>query len=278
MGMGDWTQAQKAYEQGVALGDTACFARLGMLWNHLGHAERTLAAWDEFEQRLGRPLDRFSAWERTGERELLWQVRGQALRARGDSAGAISALKEAVRLERDPGALVLAEYVRACLEGGRPDDGAETAARLSAATGVSVREWRDLLPFYAQAWKRGARGHAYGFFAEYAERFPDDAVNLNYMAWLLATAPPDGLDHARKDEWPAVAVRWAELALEKGDRNQYGIWNVLAAARANAGDSTGAVAAAEKARDLARKKNNDDVAAEIEKRIATYRLGLAWRE
>ncbi len=275
---GEWEQAQKAYEQGVALGDKACFLRQGMVWNYLGHPERTAGAWKEFERRAGRSLEQFSEWERPQERELHWRVRGQVLRAQGNYAAAIAALKEAVRWEADSGAYVLAEYLRACHEAGRPEEGLEVAERMAAATGVRVREWRDLFPFYAQMWKMGARGFAYGYFADYATRFPEDAANLNYLAWLLSTPPPDGLAHARMEEWPRAAVRWAEQALKAGGESQAGVWNVLAAARANAGDSAGAVRAAEQARDLAREKGDDALAAELEKRILTYRMGLAWRE
>ncbi|NCA83235.1 MAG: hypothetical protein EOM72_10910 [Opitutae bacterium] len=278
MALGEWAEAMKAFEQGVARGDKACFLRLGMVWNHLGHAERTAAAWDEFEKQSGRPLAQFAAWERPQERELLWRVRGQALRAQGDLGGAIAALKEAVRWEADSGAFVLAEYLRACHEGGRPEEGAEAAERMAEATGIRVREWRDLFPCYAQMWKMGARGCAYVYFADYAARFPEDAVNLNYLAWLLATAPPDRLDHARMDEWPQAAVRWAEQALASSDAPPAGVWQVLAAARANAGDSSGAVRAAEQARDLAQEKGDKDVVAQLERQIMAYRMGLAWRE
>ena len=278
MAMGDWTKAMAAFEQGVTLDDKACFARLCMVWNQLGHTERTADAWDKFEKQLGRPLVQFAEWERPQERELLWRVRGQALRAQGDYDGAIQALKEAVRWEADPGAFVLAEYVRVCHEGGRPEEGAAVADIMAEATGIRVREWRDLFPCYAQMWKMGARGYAYVYFADYAARFPEDAVNLNYMAWLLATAAPDGLDHARKDEWPPAALRWAEHVRESCEKPQAGVWQVVAAARANAGDSTGAVAAAEQARDLAKAKGEDALVAEIEKQIMVYRMGLAWRE
>lgn len=278
MAMGEWAEAMKAFEQGVALGDKACFLRLGMVWNHLGHAERTAAAWDDFEKKSGRPLGQFAAWERPQERELFWRVRGQALRAQGDLGGALAALKEAVRWEADAGALVLAEYLRVCHEGGRPAEGAAVAERMAAATGIRVREWKDLFPCYAEMWKMGARGYAYAYFADYAARFPEDAVNLNYLAWLLATAPPDRLDHARMDEWPQAAVRWAEQALASSDAPPAGVWQVLAAARANAGDSSGAVRAAEQARDLAQEKGDKDVVAQLERQIMAYRMGLAWRE
>ena len=275
---GRWAEALATYERGVEMGDKYCLMRLMMVWNYLGHMERTLKEWDAYSNGLNLPLEQFAEWERPLEKVLLWRVRGQSLLARGDHAGAIAAFKEAVRWEKDPGAFVLGEYLRACHEGGRPEDGAETAERLAAATGVRVREWKDLLPIYVQIWKMGARGYAYAFFAEFAERVPDDAVNLNYVAWLLATAPPDGLDHARMDEWPAAAVRWAERAMEEGDGTRAGVWNVLAAARANAGDFSGAVQAAEKARELALAINDEDLATALDKRILNYRMGLAWRE
>ena len=278
LALGQWQQALDAYDRGLALGAKSCLARWGMLQINLGHPERAAEAWDEFEKTWDQPVLRFPDWERAEERELAWRVRGQILLARRDYAGAIEALGEAVRWETDDGAFGLAEHLRACLEAGRPDDGAETAGRLARATGVSVREWRDLFPFYAQAWKNGARGYAYAFFAEYAERHPDDAVNLNYMARLLATAIPDGLDHAREEEWPAAALRWAELAMAGDEKPPLGVWETLAAARAATGDSAGAVQAAEQALLLAKAQNDETLVSAIEKHIATYRLGLARRE
>jgi len=278
LALGQWNQALEAYDRGVALGSKACLSRWGMLQINLGHPERAAEAWDRFEETWNQPVLSFPDWERAEERELAWRVRGQILLARGDVAGACAALGEAVRWETDDGAFGLAEHLRACLEAGRPDDGAETAGRLARATGVSVREWRDLFPFYAQAWKNGARGYAYAFFAEYAERHPDDAVNLNYMARLLATALPDGLGHARQSEWSAAALRWVERAMQADPKPPLGVWETLAAARAANGDSAGAVQAAETARDLAREAGEEALVAEIEKRIAAYRMGLAWQE
>lgn len=278
MATGEWAKAIAAFEQGAELGDKACFARLGMVMNHLGHARQTAAAWAEFEQMHGQPLTQFAFWERPVERELLWRVRGQALRAVGDYPGAIAALAEAVRWEPDPGALVVAEFLRACHEGGHPEEGAAAAERMAQATGIRVREWRDLFPCYVEIWKMGARGHAYGYFADFAARFPENGIELNYMAWLLATAEPDGLDHARKEEWPQAALNWANRALELSKEPPAGVWHVLAAARANAGDFSGAVRAAETALDLARKQKEDLLAEMLEKQILGYRMGLSWRE
>ena len=275
---GRWAEAIATYERGVEMGDKYCLIRLMMVWNYLGHMDRSLKEWDAYSNSLNLPLEQFDEWERPLERVLLWRVRGQMLLSQGDFDGAMAAFKEAVRWESDSGAFVLAEYLRACHEGGRAEEGAETAKRMAVATGIRVREWRDLLPIYVQMWKMGARGYAYVYFVNYAERFPDDAVNLNYMAWLLATAPPDGLDHARMDEWPKAATKWAQQALESSSDTPAGVWQVLAAARANAGDSSGAVCAAEKARDLAEEQSDDALVEQIEKQILTYRMGLAWRE
>ena len=279
MTLGEWGEAMKAFEQGASLGDKACFLRLGMVWNHLGQTERTAAAWADFEKQLGRPLEQFAAWERPQERELFWRVRGQVLRAQGDLGGALAALKEAVRWEPDSGAFVLAEYLRVCHEGGRPEEGAEVAERMAGATGIYIREWCDLLPCYVEMWKMGARGYAYVYFADYAARFPEDADALHKMAWLLATAKPSGLTYARMAEWPQAAVRWAEgAAMQPDNRLAVETQDALGAARAYAGDFSGAGRAAEKARDLAREKGEDAVAAQIDKRILTYRTGLPWRE
>jgi tetratricopeptide (TPR) repeat protein len=278
MALGEWGEAQKVFEHGVALGNKACFLKLGMLLSQLGQTERTAGILDKLEKKTGRPLGQIVEWERPQDRELFWRLQGQVLLARGNHEGAIAALKEAVHWEADSGAFVLAEYLRACHEGGRPEEGAEVAARLAEATGICVREWRNLFPCYAEIWKKGARGYAYVYFADYAQRHPEDGVILNYMAWLLATATPDRLEHARMGEWPQAAVRWAELALESDKETPAGVWQVLAAARANAGDSSGAVRAAEKARDMAREEEDEDLVAQLEKQIITFRMGLAWRE
>ena len=199
------------------------------------------------------------------------------MRAQGDYAGAIVALKNAVELEPDPAAFVVAEFLRTCHEAGRPEAGAEAAARLKAAKGLEIRDWRDLLPRYLQFWQEGGRGLAFGYFTEYARRHPDDGMALNNMAWLMATAEPDGLDHARMEEWPTTAVAWAEAAIELGGEEFAGAWDTLAAARANAGDFEGAVAAAERAMDLAKRSGEWALADKVQGRLDGYRSGRPWR-
>ena len=278
MAGGAWDLALAAYEKGVALRDRNCFVRQCMVWNQLGYPERTAQAWPEFEKQLGHSLLLFAHWERGVERELFWRVHGQALLAQRDYPAAIAALQEACQWEPDPQGFAVVEFIRACHEGGQPTRAAAAVTRMAAAGGLRVHEWKDLLPFHTEIWKTGARGYAYRFFADFAERFPDDSIPLAYLAWLLATAAPDGLDHAHHDEWPQTARRWAEQALEKTPDPTTEIWLTVAAARANAGHFSDAVPAAEKALAMANENRDTELAEVIAKQIMNYRLGLAWRE
>ncbi|HQM24241.1 MAG TPA: hypothetical protein PK572_11520, partial [Kiritimatiellia bacterium] len=124
----------------------------------------------------------------------------------------------------------------------------------------------------------GGRGLAFVFFEECARRFPNDGLALNNMAWLLATAEPDGLRHERMAEWPATALVWAERALAQGGSDMPGAWDTLAAARANAGDFAGAVAAVERARELAKQAGEWTLDVQLQARLAEYRAGRPWRE
>ena len=98
------------------------------------------------------------------------------------------------------------------------------------------------------------------------------------MAWVVATAEPDGLNHARQDEWPATALAWAERARELGGAQIAGVWDTLAAARANTGDFAGAVAAATQAKALAQQAGEWILASEIQERLDAYGTGRPWRE
>ena len=127
-------------------------------------------------------------------------------------------------------------------------------------------------------WQQGGRGYAFIGFRQFAERRPEDGMALNNMAWLLATAEPDGLRHARQDEWPATALAWAERARELGGNELPGVWDTVAAARANAGDFEGAVTAARQGLDLARRSGEGALAAKIQTHLDGYRAGDPWRE
>jgi len=274
----NWAKASEAYEKGSGFYDTHSFLRLCMIWNCCGFPDLTDDAWPRFERGLGMTLLEAVKDKRDLERIFIWRLRGQCMQARGDLAGAVGAFKEAVDLEEDPTAFVVAEYLRASHEAGRTHESAQVAERMTKAAGKPRRTWGDMFSAYAQRRRDGARGYAYGYFLEYAKRYPDDAVAFNNMAWLLATAMPVDIGHARQEEWPAKAVEWAERAIALDGGKAAKAWDTLAAARANAGDFAGAIEAASKGAALARKGGGILLVNEIEGRLAAYRAGKPWRE
>lgn len=276
----DWAKAAEAYEMGSSFWEPHCFLRLCMIWNCCGFPELTDDAWPRFEKGLGMTVLEAVADERPIERIFAWRLRGQCMQARGDLRGALAAFKEAATLEGEPSAFVVAEYLRTCHEAGQFGDEAQAvAARMTQVAGEDRGTWDSLFPCYAQIWRDGARGYAYGYFLEYAKRRPDDAVGFNNMAWLLATSKPMEIGHAREEEWPAKAVEWAERAVESdAGKNAAMAWDTLGTARANAGDFAGAIEAASQALALARKEGGVAMAAQIEARLAGYRAGKPWRE
>lgn len=275
---GDWQKAEEAYAKGTMLNSKSCVGRLCQLRVWYGQAGSAGQIWQAYETTAGMRLLDFNPREGVEDRRILWNVRGAILRAAGDYTGAIDALTKAVELQPDPAAFIVAELLRTCFEAGRPEAGALARARLQAATGLEIREWRDLLPRYLQFWYQGGRGLAFEFFSEHARRHPEDGLALNNMAWLIATAEPDGLNHARQDEWPATALAWAERARELGGAELSGVWDTLAAARANTGDFEGAISAATQAMEQAHQAGEWVLANEIQRRLDGYRAGQPWRE
>ena len=137
---------------------------------------------------------------------------------------------------------------------------------------------QEMLRRFLSRWQQGARGYAFPCFLDYARRRPEDGMALNNMAWLLATAQPDGLVHARMEQWPATALKWAEKALNSGGERVPGAWDTLAAARANAGDFEGALAAVDRALALAANAGDPALAGKMRARREEYRAGRPWRE
>ena len=156
----------------------------------------------------------------------------------------------------------------------------EEAGAFAQEIGLGPAElWRaQMLRRFMERWQGGARGYAFECFAAYARRMPQDGMALNNMAWLVATAKPDGLRHVRMEEWPAAAVVWAQQAIENGGRNIAAVWGTLAAARANADDFTGAQAAAKQALALATAAGNMSAINRLQAQLAEYQAGRPWRE
>jgi hypothetical protein len=172
----------------------------------------------------------------------------------------------------------LTEMLVAYWVAGREAEAAEVAKELDSICGGGAGSTEKMLGRFLSRWQQGARGYAFICFRDYAKRLPQDGVALNNMAWLVATAKPDGLDHAGMDEWPATALAWAEQAKELSGGKVPGVWDTLSAARANAGDFDGAIAAAERALALAAESGDPALAAKLRTRLERYRAGAPWRE
>jgi Flp pilus assembly protein TadD len=100
----------------------------------------------------------------------------------------------------------------------------------------------------------------------------NSTVALNNLAWLLATAPQASLRNGGE------AVRLAERACQLTQYKEAFLIGTLAAAYAEAGRFNDAVAAAQKARDLALAHGQKDLAARNEKLLALYQSGRAYHQ
>ena len=99
---------------------------------------------------------------------------------------------------------------------------------------------------------------------------PQQPEPLRHKAWLLATSLDDSVRDGRK------AVQCAELALQLSSRKQPEYWDTLAAAQAEAGNFTKAVASAEEALELARSTRADDLIAGIQQRLELFQSGTPY--
>lgn len=101
---------------------------------------------------------------------------------------------------------------------------------------------------------------------------PEDSVALNNLAWILATSSdPSMRDGAR-------AVTLAVKAVQTSGGRDPTFVRTLAAARAEAGQFTEAVAIAEAAKALATTQNKPELTSRLEDEITLYRARLALRE
>ncbi len=99
---------------------------------------------------------------------------------------------------------------------------------------------------------------------------PDMPAALNNAAWLLATAADDSLRNGPE------AVRLAERACQLTQNKERVIVGTLAAAYAEAGRFDEAVAAAQKAINLAKAAGDEAFASTNQQMLQLYRSGKAW--
>jgi tetratricopeptide (TPR) repeat protein len=118
----------------------------------------------------------------------------------------------------------------------------------------------------------GRLPEAVGHWEQALRLKPDYAEAENNLAWLLATlAPTDGGD-------PVRAVTLAERACQLTNNRLAPYLDTLAAAYAAVGRFNDAIAAAQKAIELARSARQPQVLKEIELHLELYRAGRPYRE
>jgi spermidine synthase len=136
-------------------------------------------------------------------------------------------------------------------------------------------EPEDAMGYLTLAQVRRAQGATRLALEQYQrvdELQPDRPGVLNEMAWLRAVTPDAGL----RD--PAAAVRLATRAALLTDRTDPNILDTLAAALAAAGRFDDAERTAGEAIGLARRGNDESLAADIAQRLAGYQLGRPFLE
>jgi Flp pilus assembly protein TadD len=118
----------------------------------------------------------------------------------------------------------------------------------------------------------GRLAEAKGEFLAALRIAPDEPNLRNSLAWLLATCPVDSLRNG------AEAVAQARRAVALSRRQNAGTLDTLAAAYAEAGRFSDAVATAREALKLAAGQDGPELAASIRGRIALYAAGKPYRE
>lgn len=137
-----------------------------------------------------------------------------------------------------------------------------------------------LNPFYTSVYEN--MGEAYGadgqlakaakWFLKALDQKPDDVALLNKAGWILATAvDPEARNGAR-------AVELGRHAVALTERRDASSLDTLAVAYAEAGRFADAIIAGESALALARTNGDQRYPAELERRLAVYRAGKAFRQ
>jgi len=181
---------------------------------------------------------------------------------------AIGHLEEAVRLRPDyaDGYFNLGSVL---FQQGRIDEAVAQWQKVLAIRPTDAEVHRNI----ANALRK--QGDVRGAIVEYEEALnitPEDSVGLNNLAWILATSS----DASVRDG--ARSVSLAVKAVQASGGKEPSFIRTLAAARAEAGRFTEAVATAETAKALASAQRKGELASRLEQEIARYRAGIALRE
>ena len=192
---------------------------------------------------------------------------GSALANMGRVQEAVGYFEQALKLKPDYA------DVRRNLDEARADAAkAQATIRQCEAAVEQNPDSAEVLSQLANALMNAGRGsEAIGPFERAVALNPKDAGAHNSLAWLLATKVRGGEGN------PAKAVSLAKRACELTGNNSAGCLDTLAVAHAAAGQFPEAIAAAEKAIQLATAAGQVPLASRIEGRLESYRAGRAVR-
>jgi tetratricopeptide (TPR) repeat protein len=159
--------------------------------------------------------------------------------------------------------------------------GVSLAAQGKVVEGIeSLERAVKLRPDFAEAHRnlgeayamQGRLGEAADHYLQALRILPDDVRLLNRAAWILATSPDDRVrDGAR-------ALVFSQRAVALTGRNDAASLDTLAAAMAEVGDFTGALATVRSAQALAVARGDAELANQLAIRAAQYGRGLQFRE
>jgi tetratricopeptide (TPR) repeat protein len=215
----------------------------GADWARIGNAERAIASYNEA---LAVSPTMFEANYNLGH--MLFD--------RGDVPAAIEHWEQA--RATDPSfAPVWFNLSLAYDKAGRRDRAIE---RLTEAVRLDPGATRYHVGLAEMLFAAGDLGRARGEYEAVLAASPEDKIALRNLAWILATTGQD----------PARAVTLGEQAARLTDRRSPSVLDVLAAAYHAAGRRDDAVATARRAIALARQMGSENLARQIEARLATY--------
>jgi tetratricopeptide (TPR) repeat protein len=157
----------------------------------------------------------------------------------------------------------------ALLATGKPDDSIRYFDEALRITKDKSEVYGNLGTAYMRLGKYGPGIYN---FNKAVEQKPDSIVNLNRLAWALATVEDTSLRDANK------AIDAARRACELTGNNDAEYLDTLAVAYAAGGRFEEAKATANKALSAARATGREDLAGEIEKRIKIYEAGQPYRQ
>ena len=227
---------------------------------------------------------------------------GVVLFAKEDAEGAIKHLREAVRLEPE-NVCARQNLAKTYFAIGKLEEAAQQwrkvlhlqphSAEAAGELGVVLQKQgktTEAIDFYRQSLESyprdvnvrnnlavallttGKTKEALDQWRELLHLQPNDVVTLNALAWIQATAGDQSLRNGKE------AVQLAEKALQLSKEQSPEMLDTLAAAYAEVGRYSEAVATASKAFDMASSAGQSDLAGKIRARLQYYQSDRPYRE